>query len=231
MGRSDGVAVIAEGLAYKLGDREELEKLLGREVPMDAAGHPRLAEVPLHMWLKQEVERRFAARSEKLAVVTHQIGYELRSADPTPADMEYCRNLGYHSIRLFLGADQYPGGVIVTMVNGNLYPIKLGDVIDPATNRIRTRLVDIRSDTYEVARAYMIRLERRDLENEEMLSRLAAEAKVTPAQFAERYVRAATRLHEPLAGVPSVQPHPGAAANPPTRGAGTIVTSTTPHSG
>ncbi|MCH8891638.1 MAG: 6-phosphofructokinase [Myxococcales bacterium] len=30
MGRRDGVAVIAEGLAYKLGDREELSRLMGR---------------------------------------------------------------------------------------------------------------------------------------------------------------------------------------------------------
>ena len=40
MGRCDGVAVIAEGLTYRLGDREELERLLGREVPVDAAGSP-----------------------------------------------------------------------------------------------------------------------------------------------------------------------------------------------
>ena len=40
-GRPDGVALIAEGLAYRLGDRAELKRLLGYEVPMDAAGHPR----------------------------------------------------------------------------------------------------------------------------------------------------------------------------------------------
>ena len=54
MGRDDGVCVLAEGLAYKLGDRDELSRLLGREVPVDAAGHPRLAEVPLGQlpWLE-----------------------------------------------------------------------------------------------------------------------------------------------------------------------------------
>lgn len=225
MGRNDGVAIIAEGLAYKLGDKAELERLLGKEVPMDAAGHPRLAEVPLHNWLKQELERRFTARGDKLSIVTHQIGYELRSADPTPGDMEYCRNLGYHSIRLFMGAEQYPGGVIVTMVNGNLYPIKLSDVIDPTTNRIRTRLVDTRSDIYEVARAYMIRLEKRDIENPDMLARLASEAKMTPQQFAERFARAATRLHDIL-------PNVGAAGAPPSeKGASVAVASKHPHSG
>lgn len=194
MGRNDGVAVIAEGLAYKLGDKKEMERLLGRPVPVDAAGHPRLSEIPLNMWLRDEIEKRFEARGEKLTLVTHEIGYEMRSADPTPADMGYCRNLGYHSIRLFLAKNEYSGGVIVTMANGNLYPIKLSDVIDPNTNRIQTRLIDVNSDSYAVARAYMIRLEERDLENPDMLSRLAAEAKMSPDEFKKRYARAAKRL-------------------------------------
>ncbi len=197
MGRQDGVAVIAEGLAYKLGDREELEKLLGRQVPMDAAGHPRLSEIPLGRWLRDEIQERFRQRGESVSLVTHDIGYELRSADPTPADVAYCRSLGYHSIRLFMSSTQYAGGVIVTMHNGNLLPIPLNDVIDPDTNRIRTRLVDVRSDNYEVARAYMIRLEQRDLENPEMLLKLAKESHLSPQEFKERYQRAATRLHEP----------------------------------
>jgi len=100
-GRCDGVAVIAEGLAYRLGDRAEIERLLGREVPLDAAGHMRLSEVPLLELLKRELQGRFKARGEALALITHNIGYELRSAAPTPHDMAYCRALGYHSIRLF----------------------------------------------------------------------------------------------------------------------------------
>src|SRR5262249_28008824 len=56
MGRPDGVAVIAEGIAYRLGDKAELERLMGRVVPLDAAGHPRLSEVPLGSMLKSELE-------------------------------------------------------------------------------------------------------------------------------------------------------------------------------
>jgi 6-phosphofructokinase 1 len=47
---------------------------------------------------------------------------------------------------------------------------------------------------YRVARAYMIRLERSDLDNPEMLAKLAAVAKTTPEDFAARFERAATRL-------------------------------------
>lgn len=193
-GRCDGVAVIAEGLAYRLGDRAELERLLGREVPVDAAGHVRLSEVPLLELLKRELQTRFKARGESLPLITHNIGYELRSADPTPHDMAYCRALGYHSIRLFVDPDQSATGVMVAMVNGNLSAVDFKDIINPETNRTQTRLVDINSDEYTVGRAYQIRLERGDLENPVMLAKLAAAAHMSPADFYQRYLRAATRL-------------------------------------
>lgn len=190
-GRPDGVAVVAEGLAYKLGDREELERILGHEVPVDAAGHPRLSEVKLASLLKDQLEERFRERGQKITLVDLEIGYELRSADPTPYDMAYCRSLGYFAVQLLLnGGERH---VMVAINNGNLHPINLHDMIDPETNRTRIRTVDLRSDMYQVARAYMIRLERKDLDNVEMLERLAAEAKLTPQEFRQRYERAATR--------------------------------------
>jgi 6-phosphofructokinase 1 len=192
-GRSDGVAVLAEGLAYRLGNIEELERLLGREVPLDAAGHPRLSEVPVLELLKQELQARFKARGESLPLVTHNIGYELRSADPTPHDMAYCRALGFHSIRLF-GDDNYAGGAMVTLVNGNMSPIAFDDIIDPETNRTQVRLVDITSDEYAVGRAYQIRLETSDLQSPQMLARLAIEAQTSTEDFKQRFEQAATRL-------------------------------------
>ena len=194
-GRPDGVALIAEGLAYRLGDRDELQRLFGREVPIDAAGHPRLAEVPIVDILKREVQERFKARGERLSMVSHTIGYELRSADPTPRDMSYCRTLGYHSVRLF--GDDIPrsrAGHLVAVVNDNLAPQDLDELVDPATNRIKTRLVDVHSDMYNVARAYQIRLETQDLEDPVTLAKLAAEAHMSPADFKSRYSRAAARL-------------------------------------
>ena len=195
-GRTDGVAVVAEGVAYRLGDVEEMERLLGREVPLDAAGHPRLSEVPVLELLKKELQARFKARDESLPLVSHNIGYELRSADPTPHDMAYCRALGYHSIRLFSDSNYSSGGAMVTLVNGNLHPIDFHDIIDPVTNRTQVRLVDVTSDEYAVGRAYQIRLERSDLDDPVMLARLATEARISPNEFKKRYLRAATRLCE-----------------------------------
>ena len=102
MGRADGVAILAEGLAYKLGDRKELSRLLERDVPVDAAGHPRLSEVPLAEILKNELNRRFDARQDKVTIVGHRLGYELRCARPATADLCYTRDLGHGGVRLLL---------------------------------------------------------------------------------------------------------------------------------
>ncbi len=204
LGKPDGVIVMAEGLAYVLGDTRELETLLGRKVPVDAAGHPRLAEVDLAALVKMGVRERFAQRGDPIEIVDHELGYELRSADPTPFDMSYCRSLGYFSVQLLLDVGQ-PSGVMASLVNGNLQPIALHDMIDAKTNRTRTRVVDITSDMYRVARAYMIRLEKSDLEDSVMLGKLAAEAKMTPAQFRDHFKRAATRR---IDGLPQVAASP-----------------------
>jgi len=200
MGRPDGVALLAEGLAYQLGDREELERLLGHEVPLDAVGHLRLSEVQLAELLRTELQNRFTARGQSVSLVAHELGYELRSADPTPYDMSYCRSLGYFSIQLLLTDYDAPSAVMVSLVNGNLQAIDMHDMIDPQTNRTRIRTVDVQSDVYRVARAYMIRLERADLENPAMLKSLAAQAKLSPEEFCKRFERAATRL---IDGVPA----------------------------
>jgi 6-phosphofructokinase 1 len=191
MGRPDGIAIVAEGLTYKLGDREELEIMLGREIPLDAAGHMRLSEVNLAILLKNQIQERFKRRGQTIELVDHELGYELRSADPTPFDMGYCRMLGYFSIQLLREGKQ--SAVMVSIAHGNLHPIEFHDMIDPATNRTRTRVVDLKSDVYRAARAYMIRLEPSDFANAESLAKLAAEAKMSTDEFRAKFEGAAGR--------------------------------------
>lgn len=187
-GRHDGVAVVAEGVAFKLGDRAELSRLLGKEVPVDAAGHPRLSEIPLAQLLKQELEQRFAARGDSVTVIGHVLGYELRCAPPSTSDLVYTRDLGHGGVRLLLDTtSQLPPGVMATMQNGNLVAVPFDDMVDPKTNRTRIRTVNIDSYSYSVARAYMIRLERNDFDSPAALATLAAGAKMTPQEFKARY--------------------------------------------
>jgi 6-phosphofructokinase 1 len=224
MGRSDGVAVLAEGLAYKLGDREELSRLLGKEVSVDAAGHPRLAEFPLAQILKDELQRRFAERGDKITLVGHTVGYELRSARPTTTDLSYTRDLGHGGVRLLLDTHRdLPPGVMVTLQQGNLVPVPFEEMVDPKTNRTRIRQVDLKSYSYSVARAYMIRLELADFENPTTLAALAAEAKMSPAQFRERFEPIIRKTHIPRDATTGVAPAPDAAAVPPTKGRPTPV--------
>jgi 6-phosphofructokinase 1 len=195
MGKCDGVAIVAEGLAYRLGDKEEMERVLGRKVPVDAAGHIRLAEIPLARLLADELTRRWEERGEKMTVVPQSIGYMLRCAPPTPKDMSYCRDLGNGAVRLLLDESlDHMGGIMVTRQAGNICPMLFSEMVDEKTNRTRIRTVDVHSDSYRIARAYMIRLETVDLKNPVMLAKLATAAKMGEEEFVERYKRAATRL-------------------------------------
>ncbi len=197
MNRPYGVAIIAEGLAYRLGNREELEQLLGMKVPLDAAGHLRLAEVPLARLLTDELKKRFAARDDRITIVPQTIGYMLRCAPPVPFDMAYCRDLGNGAIRLLLNeALDLRGGVMVTIQGGNICPMPFSEMIDEMTHRTRIRVVDVNADAYRVARAYMICMEPKDLEDPVMLPKLAAAAKLTEARVVERFRWAAEQLAE-----------------------------------
>ncbi len=209
MGRDDGVAVIAEGIAYKLGDRDELSRLLGKEVPVDAHGHPRLSEVPLARLLKDELARRFHARGESVTLVPHTLGYELRCAAPTTHDMGYTRDLGHGGVQLLLDSTRdLPNGVMVTLQADNLVPVPFESMVDPVTHRTRIRQVDLSSYSYSVARAYMIRLERADLESPSTLAALAAVAKTTPDEFRKRFEHVVSRAQRGLHHQPHAGPEP-----------------------
>ena len=69
--------------------------------------------------------------------------------------------------------------------------IPFEELRDPSTGHTRIRVVDRDSEHYKVARDYMIRLERRDLEEPEMLAKLAEAAALTPQQFTKLFSLAA----------------------------------------
>lgn len=77
-------------------------------------------------------------------------------------------------------------GALIALSGGRVTPVTLADLIDPATGRIRIRLVDVTTESYAVARSYMIRLEPQDLQ-EPRLGWLAAQTSLQPAAFAERF--------------------------------------------
>ena len=188
LGRPDGVAILAEGLAYKLGDRSDLAQLIGRDVPVDTAGHPRLSHVPLAQLVVDELTQRFAGRDDSIAIIGHTLGWELRSARPQTSDLAYTRDLGHGGVRLLCEPpSDLPNGAMVSIQAGNLVAIPFADMVDPATDRTRIRTVDLESYTYAVARAYMVRLEPADANAPELLAAMARESGLTVQQFRERF--------------------------------------------
>jgi len=184
-GRRDGVVVVAEGLVYRMGGLEAVRRSLGRDVPLDAAGHLRLSEVPLARLLRGELARRFEERGDPITMVGETLGYELRSAAPTPYDMSYCRDLGHGAVRMLLDPDC--PNAMATMRAGRIRPMPFDDMIDPSTGRTRVRLVSLGSDEYRVARAYMTRLEPPDLASKAKVSRMAKIARMGRDEFLERF--------------------------------------------
>jgi 6-phosphofructokinase 1 len=61
---------------------------------------------------------------------------------------------------------------------------------DPETGRTAVRLVEIDSEDYRVARQYMLRLEKRDLDDPVMLQKLATEARMSPDEIREHFSEA-----------------------------------------
>jgi 6-phosphofructokinase 1 len=176
-GRSDGVAVLAEGLSEFL-DQDDLALLGG--VERDEHGNIRLAELDIGKVLKDTVTQKLKHSGLKITIVSKNIGYELRCADPIPFDMEYTRDLGYCAAQFLLDGGN---GAMVSIVNGRFTPLPFKDMLDPATGRTRVRMVDIESESYKIARDYMARFESEDLTNTGTVSQYAKVLNMTPDQF------------------------------------------------
>jgi hypothetical protein len=180
MGRDHGVAIMAEGLAEKF-DPEELSEY--EQLEKDETGRVRLSEIQLGRIMKNFVKKSLEEMGIKLTIVDKNIGYELRSADPIPYDIEYTRNLGYGAVRYLLRGGT---GAMITFEEGHLRPIPFVELIDYRTGKVKIRKVDITSENYEVGRKYMIRLEKEDFEGER-LKALASVVKISEEQFKEKF--------------------------------------------
>lgn len=180
-GREDGVAVLAEGLA-EIMSSDDLTALAS--VARDEHGHVELADVDLGRVLKEEVLKRLAPYGLSPTIRLKDLGYELRCADPIPFDMEYCRDLGCCAAEYLIGGGT---GAMVSIVNGACSPIPFGSILDPATQRTRVRMVDVASESYRIARRYMVRLDKSDFEQRDRLTHCASVVGLTVEAFRERF--------------------------------------------
>lgn len=181
MGQHHGVAVLAEGLIEKL-DPADVEDL--QDVERDDHGHIRFAEIDLSRRVKVELQGRFLERGIRLHISNKTIGYELRCAPPIPFDAEYCRDLGYAAVRFLLSGQS---NALVSIQGGKLVPLPFSTIRDAETGKTRVRLVDPHSSGFNVAKRYMIRLEKDDFERSTWTARLAAAANLSAEEFVQRF--------------------------------------------
>jgi 6-phosphofructokinase len=98
---------------------------------------------------------RLEKRGVKVTIVDKTIGYELRCAAPIPFDAEYARDLGFAAVRHLLNGGN---GDLITIQGGEFLPLPFAEVVDPSSGRGRRRAVDVHTESYHVARDYMVRL-------------------------------------------------------------------------
>ena len=179
-GRPDGVAVIAEGIMEYF---DENDPILA-DVPRDEHGHIRLAEVPIARVLRTAVAGSLARRGVKVTIGEKDVGYELRCGYPTAFDRDYTRDLGVGAVNTLLAGGS---SVLITRQEQQIVPIPFADIIDPKTKKSRVRGVDVTSDSYKNALALQERVTAADLADPQTLAALAAAAKLSEKEAAERY--------------------------------------------
>jgi 6-phosphofructokinase 1 len=188
-----GVAILAEGLLEAIGEKglEAMmaEGQLGRygKISRDPHGHLRLGEIEFGRMVKDRLSARLEELGLQVSMVDKDLGYELRCADPIPFDAEYTRDLGYGAVKFLRSEASTRFGAIISLEGGRLRPLPFAEMINPKTGRMQARKVDVNGESFECARRYMIRLQKRDLEDPQRLGRLADAAHMNPEQFRERF--------------------------------------------
>ena len=172
-GRQDGVVILAEGLVEAM-NQDDLKELALAE--RDAHDNLRIADINFGEILRTKVQEGLKKYNLKTTIISKNIGYELRCADPIPYDMEYTRDLGYCAAKYL---DEGGNAVMITIQDGHFKPIYFSELLDLETGKTRVRMVDINSDRYKIARRYMIRLRRDDFEDPHELAKFAATANIS----------------------------------------------------
>jgi ATP-dependent phosphofructokinase / diphosphate-dependent phosphofructokinase len=180
-GRDFGVVLMAEALGEHF-NPEEVAEL--RDVDRDEQGNIRVTEIDLGHKVKTEMQARLERRGIKVTMVDKTIGYELRCAPPIPYDAEYARDLGYAAMRYL---QQGGGGAMMTLQGGEAQAVPFAELIDPQSGRGRRRAVDVDTESYQVARDYMVRLGPKDFSDAAWLKKLAETAAMSEAEFSAKF--------------------------------------------
>lgn len=144
MGVGYGAAMISEGVFHSLSDEEIRNS--GIHFTYDDHGHPELGKVSKANIFNDLLERKVKELGLKVKSRPVEVGYEVRCVTPIAYDITYCTNMGMGVHKLF--SEGCTGCMVYSDHQGNISPLYLKDLQDPASGKIPPRQVDV--DTNEV---------------------------------------------------------------------------------
>ena len=143
MGINYGTIVAAEGLFHEF-KAEEMEAA-GVHFSYDDHGHPELGKVSKAVLFNDLLEAEFKKIGLKVKSRPVEIGYDVRCQDPVAYDLTYCTELAMGVYQLY--SEGKTGCMVYVDAYGNVSPLYLADLQDPATGKIPPRVVDINAGT------------------------------------------------------------------------------------
>jgi len=180
-GKRYGVALVAEGIVEHL-SHEDLEVL--DTVERDDHGHIQLSELNCPDVLKRALHKELRGLGIDMRVVSKDLGYELRCADPIAFDIDYTRSLGQAAVDFLLDGGS---NATITIQQNQVVPIPFEKMMDPKTGRTEVRKVNVDSFTYQSAYKFMIRLKPQDADDEMLLARMATHTNLSLEEFKARF--------------------------------------------
>ncbi|HQR39033.1 MAG TPA: 6-phosphofructokinase, partial [Blastocatellia bacterium] len=103
---------------------------------------------------------------------------------PFPFEAQYAGDLVFAAVNYLLEGGT---GAIITLQGGEFHPVPFDEALDAGHGRGRQRFVDIDTESYRVARDYMVRLEPRDFEDEGWVKQLAEAGGLSPEELRRRF--------------------------------------------
>lgn len=142
LGINYGAAMISEGVFHSLSDEEI--KNSGVHFSYDEHGHPELGKVSKAHIFNDMLERKMGQLKLKVKSRPVEVGYEIRCNNPIAFDLTYCSLMGMGVHTLF--KQGCTGCMVYVDHQGNIAPLYLKDLQDPATGKIPPRLVNVDSN-------------------------------------------------------------------------------------
>ena len=153
-----GAIIISEGVFHFM-EKGEIANC-GINFTFDEHGHPELGTVSKAHIFNVLLQKKLKELEIDVKSRPVELGYEIRSCAPTAYDMNYCNMLGMGVKKLF--DEGHTGCIVVAKANGEFSPLYLKDIADPKTGKIKTRLVDVNTQDYQLAFSNMHYLKPKD---------------------------------------------------------------------